>query len=262
MLIVFYESVLNFIVGIMIDMELSDEKENFAKIANIVLDIVPKYLRKCFIAQWDTKYPNQTWQSGQASGQFLFNELPTNVKNNGKNTPYIDNLSTGVEENWDTTTLVFAFLYSGLALVPKCRGKSNRIHPLLDSEEIDVIREIRNSAFAHASTMSCPGPDFTKIMTDIKSVARNIFGKDAEDEIVKIETSQIEAKIAKQLRSRLDTEIKRNQDFDILVKDLEGRFSQTMFSELPNVWSTNYAWVPICQRVDPILTYDSYSAIP
>ena len=225
----------NFILGIMIDMELSDEKENFVKIANIVLDIVPKYLRKCFIAQWDTNYPDQTWQTGQASGQFLLNELPANVKSDYRNKPYIDNLSTGVEENWDITTLVFAFLYSGLALVPKCRGKSNRIHPLLISEEIDFIRGIRNSVCAHASTMSCPGPDFTKIMTDIKSVAKNLFGKDAEDEIVKIETSQMETKMTEQLKSQLDADLKRHQDFDTLGKDLEGRFSQTMFSELPNV---------------------------
>ena len=219
-----------FIVGFMTNMELSDENKNFVKIVKIVLDIVPKYLRKCFIAQWDNKYHNQTWQTGLASGQFLFNELPKSVRNNGKNRPYIDNLSTGVEENWDTTTLVFAFLYSGLALVPKCRGKSNRIHPLLISEEIDVIREIRNSAFAHASTMSCPGPDFTKIMTDIKSVAKNLFGKEAEDDIVKIETSQMETKIRKKLRKQLDAELKRNTDFEALAKDVGGNFSLMMLS--------------------------------
>ena len=247
----------------MISMELSDDKENFVKLANIVLDIVPKYLRKCFLAQWDKKYPNQTWQTGQASGQFLFNELPMSVKNNGKNKPYIDNLSTGVEDNWDTTTLVFAFLYSGLTLVPKCRGRSNRIHPLLISEEIDVIREIRNSAFAHASTMSCPGPDFTKIMADIKCVARNIFGKDAEDEIDKIGTSQIETKMTKQLQSQLDVEIKRNRDFKALVKDLGGNFSLIMLSAPPKLSKSIYYWVANRQRDGQTFTYhDSFSTMP
>ena len=209
-------------------MELSDEKENFVKIANIVLDIVPKYLRKCFKAKWDKKYPNHIWQTGPAIGQFLFNELPANVRSNCKNKPYIDNLSAGYEDNWDTTTLVFAFLFSGLALIPKCRSRGNRTSPLLISEEIDVIREIRNLAFAHASTMSCPGPDFTTIMTNIKNVAKNIFGKDAEDEINKIETSQIETKMTKQLKNRLDAELKRNKDFDTVIKDLEGNFPLTM----------------------------------
>ena len=234
----------NFIVDSMMNMELSVEKENFVKIADVVLDIVPKYLRKCFIAQWNNKYPNQAWKTGPPSGQFLFNELPAKVKNNYKNKPYIDNLSTGVEENWDTTTLVFAFLFSGLELTPRCRGKGNRIPPLLISEEIDTIREIRNTAFAHASAMSYPGPDFTNIMTDIKSVAKNIFGKDAEDEIIKIETSQIETKMTKQLKDKLNAEVKRNKDFDTLVKDLEGNFSLTMLSDPQNAWSTSYCLVP------------------
>jgi len=202
-------------------MELSDEKENFVKIANIVLDIVPKYLRKVFIAQWNKKYPNQIWQSGPAIGKFLFNEMPANVKGNYKNKPYIDNLSAGYEDNWDTTTLVFAFLFSGLALIPTRRSKGSRTSPLRISEEIDIIREIRNDAFAHVSTMSCPGPDFTNIMTNIKSVAKNVFGKNAEDEISKIEASQIETKSSIQLKTRLDAEIKRNKDLEDLKEKVE-----------------------------------------
>jgi len=44
-------------------MELSDEEENFTKIAKLVLDVFPNYLRKCFIEQWNNKFPSQKWQS-------------------------------------------------------------------------------------------------------------------------------------------------------------------------------------------------------
>lgn len=167
-----------------LDMKLSPEEENFVKITKIVLDVLPKYLRKCFVEQWNKKYPNYKWQCGSASGNFLFDQLPSSTKNDWRNKGNIENLKNGNEQNWDTTTLVFALLYSGLGLTEPCRPNNQREEPLRISEAIDVIRITRNVYFAHAKSMSCPPDVFTRVMKDIKHAAKCLFdnaGREIEE---------------------------------------------------------------------------------
>jgi len=195
-------------------MELSVEETNYMKITKIVIETIPKYLRRCFIQQWNLKYPKKKWKSDNASGIFLFNQLPDKIKNNKSNETSMDKIKTGNEQQWDTSTLVLVMLNSGLKLIKGVRPSKERSTPLRISEEIDVIRDIRNLHFAHASNMSCSSDDFTKIMTDIKSTARNIFSKDAEKEIDEIEKSQIETKMSTELRRQLDIEIDSNRELN------------------------------------------------
>ena len=165
-------------------MNLSPEEENFVKITKVVLDVLPKYLRKCFVEQWNKKYPNYKWQCGSASGNFLFDQLPYSTKNNWRNKGNIENLKNGNEQNWDTTTLVFALLYSGLGLTEPCRPNNQREEPLRISEAIDVIRIRRNVHFAHAKSMSCPPDVFASVMKDIKHAAKCLFdnaGREIEE---------------------------------------------------------------------------------
>ena len=142
------------------------------------------YLRKLFIEKWDQKYPHNAWQSNSASGSFVFNEIPNSAKN-GRNLVYASNMQSGKESDWDTTTLLYAMLYSQLNLIPGCRPDGQRSPPLLISEEIDRIRNIRNH-IAHASSMKCSSATFKEIEFEIKSVAVNIFGIKAMNDIDEI----------------------------------------------------------------------------
>ena len=198
-------------------MSLSREEEYFVKITKIVLEIVPKYLRKLFIEKWDQKYPNNQWQSDSASGNFVFTEIP-NAAKNGRNGVYARNMQSGNESDWDTTTLVYAMLYSQLNLIPNCRPDRQRRAPLLISEEIDIIRKIRNEFFAHASNMKCSFRPFLEIISQVHSVAENIFGINAKHEIEDLVKSQISNQVADLLMQHLHSEKNRNDEFEKVLK--------------------------------------------
>ena len=168
-------------------MKLSTEESNFMKITRIVLDLVPKYLRNLFIARWDEKFPELKWQSDKASGM----SISRKIKKNGRNRVSFEKLKKGNEQEWDTTTLVFVMLYSNLELIEKARDKDKREHPLLISEAIDSLREIRNKYFAHADSMSCPFDVFESVIADARDAAKYL-AEDAEKEIEAIVNSQIE----------------------------------------------------------------------
>ena len=194
-------------------MALSNEEENFVKIARIVLDVFPHYLRKLFITKWEEKYPNEKWQSNNTSGDALVAKIAKVNKN------YADKLKAGDEQQWDTTILVYIFLYSGLNLIDPCREpKETRIPPLRISEEIDIIRDTRNKVFGHLPQMSCSSHDFSAIVDKLKGVATNVFGADAEKEIDDIRKVSIDTKSTTILRQRLEDEKNRNDQFNQLLK--------------------------------------------
>ena len=198
-------------------MSLSREEEYFVKITKIVLEIIPKYLRKLFIDKWDQKYQNNRWQSNIASGNFLFNKIPNTAKN-GRNRVYAINMQSGKESDWDTTTLVYAMLYSQLNLIPSCRPDGQRSAPLLISEEIDIIRKIRNEFFAHAHNMKSSFRPFLEIISQVHSVAENIFGINAKHEIEDLVKSQISTNVADLLKEQLHIEKNRNDEFEKVLK--------------------------------------------
>ena len=204
--------------------------------AKIVLDVVPKYLRKCFVDEWNRRYDieDQKWKSNSSSGMLLFSNLPTKIKNsnNPNNKMNIEKLKSGNENSWDTTTLVFVMLYSGLNLIQGCRPKVERTAPLRLSEEIDIIREVRNEYFAHAAKMPCQSSDFADIIAKIRSVAASIFHKDAQDEIDQLIDSHIETKMTVHLRKQLDLEINCNKNFNSLIEELKGNFPLTIYLDV------------------------------
>jgi len=205
-----------------ISMALSNEKENFVKIVRIVLDVVPHYLRKLFITKWEEKYPNEKWQSNNTSGNALVAKV-AKVNNN-----YADKLKAGDEQQWDTTVLVYVFLYSGLSLIDQCRNpKETRIPPLRISEEIDIIRETRNEFFGHPPQMSCPSHDFTAIVDKLKSVAKNIFGADVEKEIDDIGKVPISTQSTANLGQRLEDEKNRNDQFNQSLMEVKEEVKET-----------------------------------
>ena len=204
-------------------MELSIEEENFVKISKTILDFVPKYLRPCFIKIWNEKYPDQKWQSDNESGEFLVSELPDRIKNDKRNKRYISNLKTLSEKQWDTTTLVFAMVYSGLSLTEPCRSQCQRKEPLRISEAIDVIRNARNTYFAHVESMACPSNEFERVMEDIKNAAKHL-ADDAEGEIEQLIKSQIKVKMTDQQMKQVKEEENSQSDLEVFLSICNGKF--------------------------------------
>ena len=171
--------------------EVSAEEENFIKITKIIFDIVPKYLRRLFI------YYRSKWSSGRTAWRndtraaMLFAITAPESYNNIRAQHCLNAMKSVDVGEWDLSTLIFAFLESGMHLVKGFRPFKNRSLPLRVSEEIDVIRKVKNDFFADPSNMQCSSITFAEVTSMIKSVARNIFGVDAEHEIDEIIQSKI-----------------------------------------------------------------------
>ena len=198
-------------------MELAEGNEAFIKLVKIIIDIVPKHLRALFVNKWNAKNPAQPWANDAASGQLLLNAIPPNVKQNKKyfHKTLEQTILTGVSETWDPTTLFFVFLYAELNLIGTSFPKVQRSPTCT---KIDRLREIRNGFFAHVSEMSTSAIDFGNISTEMKAIAKDVFGNAAEDEIDKVVNSKIETKLSKQLQSDLDKQMKINQEFQDFIE--------------------------------------------
>ena len=215
--------------------------ENFVKLAYIIMDISAKHLRQLFKRKWDEKYPNQSWGSNDVSGSHLYSELSNEVVRCKSKEVYIEKWKSGNDHEWDTTTLVKVLLDSGLKLVQGCRSEGQRTDPLRDSEHINIIRNIRNGFFAHLPSMSCPNDDFIRVTTDIKKAAKNLFGEEVEDEILKIENSPVGNDMADQVEKLLEAAIK---DFE---NDLNGRnfMGELVFCFLTSMKSLVFQYVAL-----------------
>ena len=170
-------------------MESFPERDNFVKLSYVLLDVVARHLREYFVKLWDQKYPNEKWHDDVAKRNLKLQSLL--VTRDGRQKQDICSLKIlkGNEREWDITTVIKALLDSGFKLMDGCRTPDQRTIPLRESEEIEIIRGIRNTDYGHISSMSCSLDAFMEIMKNIKSVARNLFGKEAEKEIYKIEIS-------------------------------------------------------------------------
>ena len=204
-------------------MDLSLERENFLKIATIILDVVPKYLRTFFIKKWDEKYPEEKWKSDEASGKILHERLGNAFKRNRNNHIYIEQMKTGEEMNWDTLTLVKALLNPKLALIQACREEQKRTCPLRQSEKIDRIREIRNGFVAHRPTMCYSSDKLHTVVTEIKSAAEDLFEEGFSSEIDRVQNSTINKISIENLTKLLKQET--TEDVTRVIEQLNGKSS-------------------------------------
>ena len=215
-------------------MEFTNKRENFVKLSYIILDIAAKHLRILFKKKWNEKYngqkyPNQQWNSDATSGNFLYNELPTGFRDHKGNKEYVTKMKTGIEQEWDITTLVKVMLECGLNLVKGCRPEAQRSTPFRQSEEIAIIRDCRNKLFAHSPTMSLKPKEFKQAVSDIKTAAKNLFGGDAEKEIGEIENGSLDKGIIERLEKlfKMETDLKKH--VEKLNVMLNGKLSQLTF---------------------------------
>ena len=173
----------------MLKMESSPERDNFVKLSYVLLDVVARHLREYFVKLWDQKYPNEKWNDDVVKRDLKLQSLLVTKSGKQRDDIYSQNILKGDEQKWDITTLIRALLDSGFKLIEGCRTPDERTIPLRESEEIEIIRGIRNTDYGHISSMSCPLDEFIDIMEKIKRVAKHLFGKEAKKEIHKIEMS-------------------------------------------------------------------------
>ena len=203
-------------------MELKDEHENFVKLVKIIIEVLPKHLRALFVNKWDTNNPTQQWANDAASGQLLHNAIPQSVKKNKRSfhKTLEQMILAGDIEKLDPTALFFVLLFAELNLISTCRPKKERNPPFTESENIDRFREIRNTFFGHVTNMSISAVDFGYISTELKAIAKDVFGNTAENEIDQIVSSQITTTLSDQLKSQLQKEKYFNEEFQEIVQGI------------------------------------------
>ena len=190
---------------------MSVEQKNFVKISWIVLDIFSKYLRKLFKRLWDKKYPEEEWCSGNES-QVLYNKLKNDVIKRAKGKGILEKLKNGNDQKWDVTTLVFALLDTKLELTDSCRERKDWNLPLLESEQIRTLGDIRNGVFGHPESMSCSSDVLEQTISQSKKLVESLFSEDAEDaiqEIDEIATKRIETGDFVKLKQKLKGKLKQ-----------------------------------------------------
>ena len=193
-------------------MLLTEEEKNFMKLTQIILDVIPKYLRKLFIKLWNDKFHTTTWNSDSASGESLWSAIPVEIQNDKRRCPQDvqSKLLTGNEESWDATLLIFLLLHFKLNLIENCDPTSERI---------ENIRVIRNTFFGHAAKLTLSDADYLIISNELRYNALLVFEDDSIDEICTILAAEFETQLAVILRERLSLEIERNNFFH---KSLDG----------------------------------------
>ena len=177
-------------------MELSAENENHVKLSYILLNIVAKHLRTYFVKLWDEKYPDEKWQDDVAKRNFKLQSLI--VKD-----VFTRKILNGNHEEWNTSILLKVLSDSRLKLI-EIRPHNQNSNQLIASEGLETLRDIRSAFDDHLSSMAYSSDDFKETMTRIKSVARNIFGEDAEKEIEEIESSPSTQLMTEQLKEFLE----------------------------------------------------------
>ena len=188
-------------------MELSPEKDHFVKLSYILLDVVARYLREYFIRLWDQKYPNEKWHDDVGKKTLKLQSLLVTKDGRQKQDPYSLKILNGDEQEWDITTSIKAIVDSGFKLIEGCRPPDQRTIPLRESEELEIIRGIRNSEYAHLPSMSCTLDEFIDIMIKVNRAANNLFGIDAEREIYRILLSSTTIPMREQVEKLLDSKL-------------------------------------------------------
>ena len=203
-------------------MEQSFEKDNFIKLSYALLNVVAKHLREHFIKLWDQKYPNERWHHDIAKRNLKLQNLLVTRDGNQRQDVYSQKILKGNENEWDISVLIRALLDSGFDLMEGCRNQEDRSIPLRESEEICIIRDIRNKDYAHLPGMLCSFDDFNRLMTIIKQVAQNVFGSDAAKEIYRIEVSPCTPEIRKQVDTLL-----RGKYFYLLTRNPDSKINHS-----------------------------------
>ena len=192
------------ILDLMLKMELSSEKDHFVKLSYILLDVVAQHLREYFVKLWDRKYSKEKWHDDVARRNLKLQSLLVTAFGRQKQDISSLKILKGNEQDWDITTSIKAILDSGLKLIEGCRPLDQRRPPLRDSEELEILRGVRNSDYAHLPRMSCASDEFIDIMIKVKSAVKNLFGGDTEREIYRIEISSITAPMREKVEKMLE----------------------------------------------------------
>ena len=167
------------------ELEVSIEVANFFMVKDLLKEVIPKHLRIHFIEQWNEKYPDQTWQSNNSSGQDLLDKLSDVIKTT-MSSKVKRALEAGSEQQWDLNTILFVLQNSDLNLVKHCGklGQRATTSSSMSSKEIADLLSIEKEFFsAHARSQSCPSEEFGNVVKKVKEFASHVLSGHAQTEI-------------------------------------------------------------------------------
>ena len=203
-------------------MDLTGDKGNFSKLTEVILTIMPKYLRQHFKAKWDDKFPQNIWNDSKAYGQFLASKL----KSLKCKYPFPDlkkQLDQGNKSAWDSTAILFVLCNTDV-VIPGCRTPPHRTLPLRQSEILAQLRQIRNDFFAHRGSASIQIIEFNKVISDVENVFTILSWQDDVKEVASVKQSLIVTPLSKQMQKQLDAAIDSNEHYHKYFSDLEKSF--------------------------------------
>ena len=197
-------------------MDLTGDRGNFSKLTEVILSIIPKYLRQYFKDEWDKVNPQMIWNDLPANGKYLTSKIKVTYPfNELKKT-----LARGDRNDWDTTALLFVLCKSGV-IIPHCRNPNQRFAPLRDSENIDKLRSIRNESFAHRPSTSISSLEFNRLIMEIENVFQIFNWQNGLLEIDAVKKSLIKTPLSEYMEQQLDAAIQLNQDYHTYFVKLE-----------------------------------------
>eukprot|EP00112_Aurelia_sp_Birch-Aquarium-sp1_P013415 Seg2846.4 transcript_id=Seg2846.4/GoldUCD/mRNA.D3Y31 product="NACHT LRR and PYD domains-containing protein 1" protein_id=Seg2846.4/GoldUCD/D3Y31 len=194
-----------------VTMALTKEGENFVRLAKIILEIVPANLRILFESEWNKKFQNNKWDDTPTSGLFLVKEVKKMKVPRRSFTNDIETaLAAGNKNKWDCTILFFVLFYSELRIIPKARFLKQKKLPLLPSEEVDKLREIRNGSFAHLASLSIDETEYQQVISEIEQIFTNLGWTQGLHDIQSIKSSAVSTSEMKTLERKLRQEKEKN----------------------------------------------------
>ena len=207
-------------------MDLTGDKGNFCKLTEVILTIIPKYLRQYFKDEWDKAYSQMIWNDSPADGKCLTSKIKIKYPfNDLKNT-----LAQGNRNDWDPTALFFVLCKSGV-IIPHCRDPPKRVAPLRASENIDKLRTIRNEFFAHRSIASISLIEFNRVIIEIENVFKIFNWQNGLLEIDTVKKVSIKTPLSQSIQQQLDAAIQFNDSYHALERDVRGlQFSSFIFA--------------------------------
>ncbi|XP_028399473.1 uncharacterized protein LOC114522893 [Dendronephthya gigantea] len=149
--------------GIIMNIYTEGELRYF-RLAKGVIGYSTAALRKAFRREWNRLYPSKPWRDDGTSGRKMLAEEQLSRHSRLYDPKFAkecqsikDHLKRGDVEEWDVTTLVFAFLYSHAL-----NGIRYRSHWGTVNTAIHKIKQVRNRVFAHACEASISRTSFMR----------------------------------------------------------------------------------------------------
>lgn len=177
------------------ELAIPKDEENFFRLCKLVYSEIPNKLRQFFRERWNSKYPNETWNDSNSSGDAFWKKLsPGTQSNANRRKDTVNRIKTGCSNKWDLTVL-FEVL---LNLLPKFVSKEER-------QQFELFREVRNTQCSHREDSKLSITEMVDVCKKVKEIYRKMKW-DATD-VEKIERNTLVTEDVKAIKDTIHHEL-------------------------------------------------------